>query len=248
MSQWGPMAWPCAVKAMQRSCVTTTKEPNWPLDLSEPSARVPGPATLGKAILEGGPCAVQIRRLADAEAVGEQVAHWLLASRLADPSRPVGLATGRTMEPVYGALARQFAQRSAAERQRVRRQWCSFNLDEYVGLSPKDPRSFAATMAAQLVTPLQLDAESVLLPRGDGVILRPLRPCVMPPCWRAREVWGSRSSASAPMAMLVSTNPLWSRGGLPLRRSHRQHPKRQCFCLWGRFGPGARSGHQPWPQ
>jgi glucosamine-6-phosphate deaminase len=111
---------------------------------------------------------VQIRRLADAEAVGEQVAHWLLASRLADPSLPVGLATGRTMEPVYGALARQFAQRSAAERQRVRRQWCSFNLDEYVGLSPKDPRSFAATMAAQLVTPLQLDAESVLLPRGDG--------------------------------------------------------------------------------
>jgi len=153
---------------MQRSCVTTTKEPNWASDLSEPSARVPGPATLGKAILEGGPCSVQIRRLADAEAVGEQVAHWLLASRLVDPSLPVGLATGRTMEPVYGALARQFAQRSAAERQRVRRQWCSFNLDEYVGLSPKDPRSFAATMAAQLVTPLQLDAESVLLPRGDG--------------------------------------------------------------------------------
>jgi glucosamine-6-phosphate deaminase len=111
---------------------------------------------------------VQIRRLADAEAVGEQVAHWLLASRLADPSLPVGLATGRTMEPVYGALARQFAQRSAAERQRVRRQWCSFNLDEYVGLSPRDPRSFAATMAAQLVTPLQLEAESVLLPCGDG--------------------------------------------------------------------------------
>jgi glucosamine-6-phosphate deaminase len=72
------------------------------------------------------------------------------------------------MEPVYGALARQFAQRSPTERQRVRHQWCSFNLDEYVGLSPKDPRSFAATMAAQLVTPLQLDAESVLLPRGDG--------------------------------------------------------------------------------
>ena len=153
---------------MQRSCVTTTKEPNWPWDPSEPSARVPGLATLDKANLEGAPCSVQVRRFADAEAVGEQVAHWLLASRLADPGLPVGLATGRTMEPVYGALARQFAQRSATERQRVRHQWCSFNLDEYVGLSAKDPRSFAATMAAQLVTPLQLDAESVLLPRGDG--------------------------------------------------------------------------------
>lgn len=153
---------------MRRSCVTITKEPNWPSDPSEPSARVQGQATMGRAILAGGCNSVQVRRLADAEAVGEQVAHWLLASRLANPSLPVGLATGRTMEPVYAALARQFAQRSAAERQRVRRQWCSFNLDEYVGLSPRDPRSFAGTMAAQLVTPLRLEAESVLLPRGDG--------------------------------------------------------------------------------
>jgi len=153
---------------MQRSCVTTTKEPNWGSDPSDPSARLPGPATLGRATLPGGRHAPGILRLADAEAVGEQVAEWLLASRLADPSLPLGLATGRTMEPVYGALARQFAQRSAAERQRVRLQWCSFNLDEYVGLSSRDPRSFAATMAAHLVTPLQLAAESVLLPRGDG--------------------------------------------------------------------------------
>ena len=153
---------------MQRSCVTTTKEPNWASDPSEPLAQAQGRATSRKATLEGDRHCVQIRRLADAEAVGEQVAHWLLASRLADPSLPVGLATGRTMEPVYGALARQFAQRSAAERQRVRRQWCSFNLDEYVGLSPGDPCSFAATMASQLVTPLRLKAESVLLPCGDG--------------------------------------------------------------------------------
>ncbi len=148
---------------MQKSCVITTKEPNWAPDPSEPSAWLPGPATL-----EGGHHSPQILRLDDAEAVGEQVAEWLLASRLADPRLPLGLATGRTMEPVYAALARQFAQRSTAERQRVRQQWCSFNLDEYVGLAPRDPRSFAATMASQLVTPLQLEAESVLLPRGDG--------------------------------------------------------------------------------
>lgn len=154
---------------MQRSCVTTTKEPNWVSDPSEPLAQIPGPATQRRSTLEGGRHSVRIRRCADADAVGEQVAHWLLASRLADPGLPVGLATGRTMEPVYGALARQFAQLPAAERQRIRRQWCSFNLDEYVGLSPSDPRSFAATMAARLVTPLRLEAESVLLPSGDAV-------------------------------------------------------------------------------
>jgi glucosamine-6-phosphate deaminase len=148
---------------MQKSCVITTKEPNWSPDPSEPSARFPGPATP-----VGVRHSAQILRLDDAEAVGEQVAEWLLASRLADPRLPLGLATGRTMEPVYAALARQFAQRSAPERQRVRQQWCSFNLDEYVGLAPRDPRSFAATMASQVVTPLQLEAESVLLPRGDG--------------------------------------------------------------------------------
>jgi len=148
---------------MQKSCVTTTKEPNWAPDPSKPSAWLPGPASQ-----EGGRHSPQILRLDDAEAVGEQVAEWLLASRLADPRLPLGLATGRTMEPVYAALARQFAQRSAAQRQRVRQQWCSFNLDEYVGLASRDPRSFAATMASQLVTPLQLEAQSVLLPRGDG--------------------------------------------------------------------------------
>jgi glucosamine-6-phosphate deaminase len=154
---------------MRRSCVITTKGPNWVSDPSEPLAQFPGPATRGNSTLAGGRHSVQIWRCADAEAVGEQVAHWLLASRLADPALPVGLATGRTMEPVYGALARQFARLPAAERQRIRRQWCSFNLDEYVGLASSDPRSFAATMAARLVTPLQLEAGSVLLPCGAAV-------------------------------------------------------------------------------
>ncbi len=154
---------------MRRSSVITTKGPNWASDPSERSEPASSPIRLpSSALLPRDGHSPRILRLPDAPAVGEQVAQWLLASRLANPELPLGLATGRTMEPVYGALARQFAQRSAAERQRVRQQWCSFNLDEYVGLSPEDPRSFAATMTAQLVAPLRLDRKTVLLPRGDG--------------------------------------------------------------------------------
>ncbi len=48
----------------------------------------------------------------------------------------------------------------------MRQGWSSFNLDEYVGLGPRDPASFAATMARQLVEPLGLDPGRVRLPDG----------------------------------------------------------------------------------
>ena len=103
--------------------------------------------------------------LGDAAAVAERVAALLLADRL-HPQRPLGLATGRTMEPVYGALARRMARLDPTLAAKVRDTWCSFNLDEYVGLTPQTPTSFAATMARQLVAPLGLDPGRVWLPDG----------------------------------------------------------------------------------
>jgi glucosamine-6-phosphate deaminase len=103
--------------------------------------------------------------LADAEAVSERVAALLLADRLR-PERPLGLATGRTMAPIYAALARRLARLEPDLAARVRGSWCSFNLDEYVGLGPRDPTSFAAGMAGQLVEPLGLAPERVRIPDG----------------------------------------------------------------------------------
>jgi glucosamine-6-phosphate deaminase len=108
--------------------------------------------------------AVRVQRQPDAAAVAEQAAARLLAG-LAGP-RPVGLATGRTMEPVYGALRRQLAALPAAQRAALLAGWRSFNLDEYVGLAPSDPRSFAATMAAALAGPLELRPGQLQLPDG----------------------------------------------------------------------------------
>jgi glucosamine-6-phosphate deaminase len=105
---------------------------------------------------------------ADAAAVAEWVAAELLKACWQRPGRPLGLATGRTMEPVYAAMVRLLAERNAAEQERLRREWLSFNLDEYVGLGPEDPRSFHSVMARHLGGPLGLDPQRLRLPAGDA--------------------------------------------------------------------------------
>ncbi len=112
------------------------------------------------------PGGLELIELADSAAVAEHVAARLLNERRRRPERPLGLATGRTMEPVYDALARQLTLLPVAEGERLRERWLSFNLDEYVGLGRGDCRSFAACMEQQLVLPLGLDPERVRLPDG----------------------------------------------------------------------------------
>jgi glucosamine-6-phosphate deaminase len=103
---------------------------------------------------------------ADGAAVAEHVAACLLRDRQRWPDQPLGLATGRTMEPVYGALVKAVHALPVVEQQRLRQQWLSFNLDEYVGLAPGDAGSFAAFMARHLQQPLALGMDQVRLPAG----------------------------------------------------------------------------------
>ena len=103
---------------------------------------------------------------ADGAAVAEHVAACLLGDRQRWPDQPLGLATGRTMEPVYGALVKAVHALPVVEQQRLRQQWLSFNLDEYVGLAPGDAGSFAAFMARHLQQPLALGMDQVRLPAG----------------------------------------------------------------------------------
>ncbi|WP_341901208.1 glucosamine-6-phosphate deaminase [Synechococcus sp. UW140] len=96
------------------------------------------------------------------EAVAERAA-GILAEVLLDPKRaPMGLATGRTMVAVYQCLVPLLQQAGA----NALGHWRSFNLDEYVGLGPDDPRSFAAYMARYLGEPLAIPAARMQLPNG----------------------------------------------------------------------------------
>ena len=82
--------------------------------------------------------------------------------------KPLGLATGRTMEPFYGALVQRLAAWPAARLAELKRCWLSFNLDEYVGLPSADDRSFAAYMHKQLGRHLELAPHQLCLPDGTA--------------------------------------------------------------------------------
>ena len=67
------------------------------------------------------------------DAVAAHVAERL--HRALEQAAVLGLATGRTMEPVYAALLSRILALVPAEREPLLARWRSFNLDEDVGLA-----------------------------------------------------------------------------------------------------------------
>ena len=80
-----------------------------------------------------------------------------------NPKATVALPTGRTPEGLYAELLRRGAQ-GAVELGSAR----YFNLDEYVGLGPRDPASFAAYLQQRFLQPALVPASQVRLLRGDA--------------------------------------------------------------------------------
>ena len=102
------------------------------------------------------------------EAVVDHFICHLVAAMDQDCLKPLGMATGRTMEPFYAALVERLGQWPAPRLEQLRRRWISFNLDEYVGLGPDDPRSFAAYMHQLLGRHLGLSPLQLQLPSGTA--------------------------------------------------------------------------------
>ena len=97
------------------------------------------------------------------DSVVDQLEQGLLDSLEHQAFRPLGLATGRTMEPFYAALVSRLRAWPTDRLQLLRERWRSFNLDEYVGLAPEHPSSFSAFMDHHLVRSLELHPAQVLL-------------------------------------------------------------------------------------
>ncbi|MEB3175992.1 MAG: glucosamine-6-phosphate deaminase [Synechococcus sp.] len=80
--------------------------------------------------------------------------------------RPLGLATGRTMEPLYLALVARLLAWPPEQLAALQRSWLSFNLDDYVGLSWGDPAGYRHYMRQRLADPLGLSDDQLRLPDG----------------------------------------------------------------------------------
>ena len=118
--------------------------------------------------MSGFPHQLEQRSTAEAlcDALAARLEEQLRARRSGD--RPLGLATGRTMEPLYAALVRRLKGWSPDELAALQSCWCSFNLDEYRGLAASDPRSYRRFMAEQLGDPLQIPDAALRLPDGSA--------------------------------------------------------------------------------
>jgi len=100
---------------------------------------------------------IQSSKEAAACLVSRIIAHDLRAN----PHLVLGLATGATMERVYSNLVRMHKE------EKLDFSLCrTFNLDEYVGLSPSDPNSYRHYMNHHLFRHVNVDLRNTHLPNG----------------------------------------------------------------------------------
>jgi glucosamine-6-phosphate deaminase len=97
----------------------------------------------------------------DKDSAALLVARLIARELTAHPALVLGLATGRTMESVYRMLVRLHREED------LDFSLCrTFNLDEYVGLAPEDPRSYRYYMNRHLFNQVNLDLRNTNLPNG----------------------------------------------------------------------------------
>ncbi|GIT81279.1 glucosamine-6-phosphate deaminase [Leifsonia sp. LS1] len=98
--------------------------------------------------------------VADPETLAESIADRIAATIASAPATVLGVATGSSPLGVYRALARRVAGGLDVANLRA------FALDEYVGISPDDPRSYAATLHTAFARPLGLSPSALHVPDG----------------------------------------------------------------------------------
>jgi glucosamine-6-phosphate deaminase len=115
---------------------------------------------------------VRVRLFTTAESVARSLAADIARTIAAAPPTVLGLPTGRTPIPLYRHLVR-LHRGGRIDLTRL----STFNLDEFLGLSPRDPRSYQAFMRAHLF-------DHVGMSRGQTHFLNGLAPDVDAECAR----------------------------------------------------------------
>jgi glucosamine-6-phosphate deaminase len=99
----------------------------------------------------------------DAHSAATLIARLIARELRANPHLVLGLATGRTMESVYDLLAQMHRD------EQLDFSLCrTFNLDEYVGLSPDHPGSYRYYMNSHLFSRVNVDPRNTHLPHGTA--------------------------------------------------------------------------------
>jgi glucosamine-6-phosphate deaminase len=96
----------------------------------------------------------------DAETATELTAQLIAKDVERKPFLTLGLATGGTMEAVYGKLARMYQE--GLDFSLVK----TYNLDEYIGLKPEDQNSYRYYMNKHLFNKINIDLRNTHLPLG----------------------------------------------------------------------------------
>jgi glucosamine-6-phosphate deaminase len=99
---------------------------------------------------------MRVRVFQTADALARALALNIARRLTAEPSTVLGLPTGRTPIPLYRELVRLHRAGRADFRRAA-----TFNLDEFLGLGPRDPRSYRAFMQAHLFDSVNLPARRI---------------------------------------------------------------------------------------
>ncbi|MDQ0298061.1 glucosamine-6-phosphate deaminase [Salibacterium salarium] len=106
---------------------------------------------------------MQVIRVKNYNEMSEKAADMLAAQVKSKSDSVLGLATGGTPEGTYKAFVQKALQENLSLSELT-----TFNLDEYVGLSPQHPKSYHLYMKNHLFQPLALQPSQTNLPRGNA--------------------------------------------------------------------------------
>ena len=103
-----------------------------------------------------------------AESFVDLLENYLINNFKKKDHKPLGLATGRTMLPIYRSLVSRLLKWPSSDLDELRSTWLSFNLDEYIGLPRDDNRTFRSYMRTHLADPLGLDLNKIRIPDSES--------------------------------------------------------------------------------
>lgn len=99
----------------------------------------------------------------DYDKMSQMASNIICAQVLLKPDLVLGLATGSTPIGTYQEMVKLY-NNQLVDFSLIR----TFNLDEYIGLADDDPCSYHAFMQEQLFSQINIPAENIFLPPGNG--------------------------------------------------------------------------------